>query len=181
MLLARARSRGRAGFSVVELLITLTILLVATRMTVQTLVSVNRLSPANRETSAALAAVKNVIEEMRNVEFSEIFARYNDDPSDDPALGSSPGADFDADLLEAQAADADGLVGRIEFPTLSGELREDFDDRDLGMPRDLNGDGIEDVSDHAGDYAILPVRIRIEWSGRAGDRAYEAYTTFTDQ
>ena len=42
-------------------------------------------------------------------------------------------------------------------------------------------DAVAHHVDHAGDYAILPVRIRIEWNGRAGDRAYEAYTTFTDQ
>jgi len=150
-------------------------------MTVQTLVSVNRLSPANRETTEALAAAKNIVEEMRGVDFTEVYARYNDDPSDDPALGSSPGGDFAAGDLVARAADADGLVGRIEFPTIGGELREDVDDRDLGLPRDLSGDGIEDSADHATDYAILPVRIRIEWSGRSGDRAYVAYTTFTDR
>lgn len=170
---------ARAGFTVVEVLITLTILLVALRITVQTLASVNRLSPANRETAIATQAAQSALEELRVIPFSTLFALYNDLPDDDPGgIGTAPGASFDVPGLQPRGTDPDGRVGRIEFPVIADELREDVDDRDLGMPRDLNGDGVQDSDDHAADYAILPVRVWIEWAGRSGDRTVQMATAF---
>lgn len=171
--------RARAGFTVVEVLITLAILLVALRITVQTLASVNQLSPTNRETAIATQGAQNLLEELRAAPFQTLFVRYNDRPDDDPGVpGTAPGASFDVPGLQPRPGDPDGRVGRIEFPAIAGELREDADDRDLGMPRDLNGDGAEDGADHASDYTILPVRVWIEWSGRSGDRAVQMHTAF---
>ena len=59
-------------------------------------------------------------------------------------------------------------------------LREDFENEDLGMPRDLNGDSVLDAEDHSEDYILLPVLIRIEWAGGNGDRSYELHTMITD-
>ena len=39
----------------------------------------------------------------------------------------------------------------------------------LGMPRDLDGQGGIDAQDHSNDYCILPVTVRLEWRGAAGD------------
>jgi hypothetical protein len=55
-------------------------------------------------------------------------------------------------------------------------LREDVVDAALGMPRDLSGDGVVDGLNHAGDYSILPVRVRVEWSGARGDETFELET-----
>ena len=156
------------------------ILLVAMRMTVQTLVGVNRLTPAVRDKSSAIAGARNKLEEMRGQDFPRLFALYNADPADDPGgAGTAPGAGFQVSFLQPWPGDADGLVGRIEFPTIGGELREDVNDRDLGMPRDLNEDDVQDSLDHAGDYVFLPVRIRVEWTSKSGNRSFEAYTAFT--
>ncbi len=75
---------------------------------------------------------------------------------------------FDVTGLGAVADDADGLVGEILFPSVGGELREDVVDASLGMPRDLNGDGAIDALNHADDYIILPITIRIRWMGVSG-------------
>jgi hypothetical protein len=48
------------------------------------------------------------------------------------------------------------------------------------MPRDLNGDNIIDGEDHADDYLVLPVRIRIQWIGRMGPRTYALETIVAD-
>jgi prepilin-type N-terminal cleavage/methylation domain-containing protein len=174
---APTAAKTRAGFTVVEVLITLAILLVALRITVQTLASVNQLSPTNRETSIATQAAQNVLEELRAAPFETLFARYNDVPDDDPGVaGTAPGASFDVAGLQPIAGDPDGRVGRIEFPAIAGELREDMDLRDLGMPRDLNGDGVQDAFDHASDYSIIPVRVWIEWAGRSGNRTVQMCT-----
>jgi hypothetical protein len=38
------------------------------------------------------------------------------------------------------------------------------------MRRDLDGDGTIDGDDHAADYRVLPVRVRVRWRGPDGDR-----------
>ena len=72
--------------------------------------------------------------------------------------------------------DPDGMAGRIVMPALvgvPGELREDLNDADLGLPRDLSGDGIWDADDHSVDYQLLPVRVLIEWKSKSGNRLVE--------
>ena len=55
-------------------------------------------------------------------------------------------------------------------------LREDYVDKRMGMPRDLNGDSLIDSYDHSGDYILLPVHISIEWRGDFGPRRFDLYT-----
>jgi len=52
-------------------------------------------------------------------------------------------------------------------------LREDIEDPLLGLPRDLNGDGIIDSENHAKDFVVLPVRVRVRWRGVTGIRTVE--------
>ena len=107
---------------------------------------------------------------------AEVFARYNATAADDPTSGDSPGAAFDVVGLAPLPGDPDGRVGSIEFPGDGIELREDDVDRDLGMPRDLNGDGILDASDHALDYLLLPVRVTVSFAGQGGPRTISFVT-----
>jgi hypothetical protein len=65
-------------------------------------------------------------------------------------------------------------------PAPSWELREDYQDEELGLPRDLNGDSILDSLDHKKDYILLPVLIRVKWQGNTGPRVYEVYTMLAD-
>lgn len=144
------------------------------------LVKVSRIEPLNRDRAFAVEAATRVSELMRSVPFDEVYARFNADPTDDPVTGSSPGAGFVARGLGLRAGDPDGMVGEILFPAIAGELREDVVDVQLGMPRDLNGDGAQDAFDHAADYDVLPVRIHLEWSGPSGDMEFDLVTTLAD-
>ena len=140
--------------------------------------AVNRLAPVNRETARAVDSARSMLEAVRAEEFADVFALYNDDPADDPAgAGTAPGAGFAAFGLGARTNDADGLVGAVEFPTIGGELREDIIDASLGMPRDLDGDGVIDALDHSGDYEVLPFRVRLDWSGATGARTLVVHTS----
>jgi hypothetical protein len=122
-----------------------------------------------------------MIEELKSTAFDEVFARYNATTADDPAAGTSPGDDFAVAGLDPRKDDADGFVGSIEFPGTGTTLREDVQDAELGMPRDLNGDGPPlDADDHADDYRILPVRIVIRWSGQNGARTFQLVTVLTE-
>lgn len=138
-----------------------------------------------REQGVARDAARQMIERMQAETFSEVFARYNATAVDDPGGGNLFTAAFAVTGLQAQAADADGMVGEILFPTAPGAggglmLREDLDDDRFGTPRDLNADGVVDALDHSGDYRLLPVSVRLQWRGRAGNASLEFRTYLAD-
>ena len=163
-----ASRRSRRGLTIIELLVVSVIVAIALNSMASAIINTTRLAPVHRENAIAIDAARSVIDELRSRDFFEVFARYNLDPTDDPATGPSPGPFFAVDGLQLVNGDPDGFVGQIEFPTILGELREDFADRDFGMPRDLNQDGALDVLDHSGDYAVLPFRVRLQWRSHTG-------------
>ncbi len=168
----RVARRSRAGFTVLEVTIAAAILTLSVGAVTSMLATTNSLTRANAERSAALNAIHSTIERMRATEPSEVFARFNADPLDDIDL-DDPGFQFDVEGLTPQRTDADGFVGEIEFPGDGVLLIEDFEDVELGMSRDLNGDGVIDGVDHGDDYSILPVRVRAEWLGASGNQQVE--------
>ena len=144
------------------------------------------LSRSNDELELARARAFAMAEEIQASNFDDIFALFNEDPDDDPGgIGTAPGAGFEIEGLVATGDDADGMVGRVIFPTedndVAGlELREDVIDPALGMPRDLNGDGAVDGLNHEDDYVILPITVRIEWRGVSGNSQTEVNLLLID-
>lgn len=170
---------GARGFTLLEVVIALAVFSLAALALASVLFSTSRLNESNREKTLVENAVRTAVEQMRNEEFAEIFRRYNDDPNDDPeGPGTAAGPDFAVPGLQAVEGDADGRPGQVEFPMEGTELREDASDPELQMPRDLNADGIVDDQNHAGDYRILPVTVRVEWRGIGGDRRHIVRTVF---
>ena len=164
--------------TVVELALTLVVLVVAIGGTLRSISSFVVLSDGCWERSLALAASQELLEEMQSEAFSQLFARYNGTPLDDPG-GFAPGEHFDVPGLDPLGADADGRVGQVLFPVdpnLPAALFEDRFDPDFGLPRDLDADGDIDGLDHAADYDLLPVRIQVQWRGRSGNRSLEVET-----
>lgn len=169
---ARA-ARSRAGFSLLELLIAVGVLLFGLLGFSQAVLRSAATNEASREGALAAEAARELLETMQSEEFAQLFRRYNGDPGDDPGVaGSAPGWNFAVAGLDPQADDADGFVGRIEFPVNAvapGVLREDVALPELGMPRDLDGANGIDAGDHKDDYRLLPVTVRVSWRGRATD------------
>jgi type II secretory pathway pseudopilin PulG len=162
------RRARRAGVTLIEVLISMIVLLVAVGGMLGSISSFALLAETSREKALALAAAQRTLEQMQLASFDEVFVRFNDTAADDPAAGASPGPGFAVEALEPRAGDADGMPGRVVFPVdpaFPGVLREDLADADFGMPRDLDGDGVQDAANRAGDYAVLPVRVVIEWGG----------------
>lgn len=177
----RAARRTCAGFSLIELMIASFVLTVAVCGVSGSMVSALALNRVNRETALAQEAIRRVMEEARGVPFPQIFAAYNSSAADNPpAPVVSPGRNFAVFGLEPQVGDADGFVGEVTFPTtvVAGveQLREDVVDAGLGMPRDLNGvlTPGDDLLNHANDYRLLPMRVRVSWRGVSGDRTMAA-------
>jgi hypothetical protein len=176
----RRRERRRGG-SLVELLGALTLLTVGLNASLGGMVHSTRQQQGVREASVAMDAIETVLEQLQAVPFEEVFARFNARQDDDVGGGliGSPGAGFDAPPLQARPDSPNGRVGRIEFPGNGLSLREDAVDPGLGMPRDLDGDGVVDGEDHAGSYRILPVRVVVEWQGSSGPQRQAVTTTLS--
>jgi prepilin-type N-terminal cleavage/methylation domain-containing protein len=199
--LPRPRDGRRSGFTVIEMIITMAIVVVASGILARAMGGANAMRTVGRENSRAVEASLQTLERMRNQPFESLFALYNADPSDDPdGAGTAPGATFAVPNLEPLAGG--GPIGHVHLPallveipapeptllqvllggppppppTFEWQLREDFVDEKLGMPRDLNGDNVIDDQDHAHDYIVLPVRVRTSWAGLNGDRSTELYT-----
>lgn len=253
--IVRRRSSDRGGVTLIELLIVLTIAGGAVAIFSLALLQSTRLGSVARETALASDAARAIVEELRNAPFEDVFALYNDDPTDDPlGEGTAPGGSYAVEGLVPLDGAPDGRVLWIEFPTvttgelaaegagaqedpLSGglapgagaasgsgteadkatgtgrraksapkrskrrapqvlvpaggglaapaaplpllELREDVEHEALGMPRDLDGDGVVDALDHRDDYVVLPVCVHVEWQGRLGARRHRTYTMLT--
>lgn len=206
-----AAALRRRGTTLLELMVVMSVMLVAVSIFYQMVVSTKRLRVLNHENAVAIEAARKAIERMRNEAFADVWELYNADASDDPGgPGTAPGNRFEVEGLIPLPSAADGCVGEIMLPaswvevssgtggTGSGpqigsigggstggvtavsisewQLREDFVDDELGMPRDLNGDSVVDDEDHGGDYLILPVRVRLRWDGVFGERTMDVFT-----
>lgn len=183
-MLATARrvrvSRNRRAFTLVEVTIVVAILSVAVGLFAQTMLASAQMDPVSEETRLAAEGARVKLEDMRALPFDELFRSFNDDPADDPGgPGTAPGAWFAVEGLKAPPGAAG--VGHVVFPSSGGALDERLVDDALGMPHDLNGDGVIDGNDHSADAIILPVRIQLEWaskSGRQGRRRLAFYDMF---
>jgi len=183
----RGPGRLQAGaFTLVELLLVISVLLIAFLALSQSIVASMALTRVNRESALATDGIRHMVEVLQGGEdFEDLYQLYNGWNGDDPGPGPAPGSGFTVAGLEPVEGDSDGLVGEIVFPTVETsaglELREDVEEPTLGMPRDLNGDGALDALDHAGDYRLLPVVVRLRWRGVSGERSAEVRTLIADR
>ncbi len=169
-------SPGGGGFTLVEVVVAALILVIALGGLTSSILAGVKLSRTTEEGDRAQAALESALARIEGTPFRQIFASFNADPFDDPP--GAPGPGFAVAGLTPTDDDGDGFPGEIVFPVVDAgggalELREDVDDAGFAMPRDLSGDGAWDANDHADDYVILPVRVRVRWSGASGVREVE--------
>ena len=170
--------------SILEVLIAFAVLMGGLLGFARALVCSMEASNTSHEATLAREAARRMIENLRSEAFADLFVRHNGDPQDDPgAPGSAPGKDFVVDGLSPWDRDPDGFAGEILFPVNAATpafLREDVVLPRLGMPRDLTGDGVIDAQDHAGDYLLLPVLVRVDWRSASGRGRVELRTMLGD-
>ena len=166
--------------TLLEITIAISVLVIGVVGSMQTMILLERGAERTRELDRATQAARQILERIQAEAFPEAFRRYNGDPTDDPGGGNAPGNKFAVPGLSARPDDPDGMPGEVIFPTppgLPGVLRENIVDSKLGMPRDLNGDGVIDgTTNCATTYKILPVLVRVRWVGTSGPAEVELHT-----
>ena len=180
--MGRARG-GRAGFSLLEITVCLTLVAVLVVAVMRSMAGSMRTLRTNREVALATEAAREQFESMRGWPFEDVWALYNADESDDPeGAGTGFGSNFAVEGLEPPAG---GVIGRLEFSdswSAGGtlELREDVATQRWGTNMDLNLDGTLDAANHSGDYRMLPVSVVVEWEGAAGPSSIELMTILAE-
>lgn len=165
-----------------ELLIVISVLLFALLSMSRSLVASMKLNESNKVTAIATDGIREMIETLQGVEeFGDLFAMYNADPDDDPPDVVCPGSGFDVPGLVAAVDDPDGFVGEIVFPAVGTQLLENIVDEDMGMPRDLDGNGEIDDDPKNGTYRLLPVVLRMRWEDSTGEGTLEVSTLIADR
>ncbi|HGY92438.1 MAG TPA: hypothetical protein ENK43_14815 [Planctomycetes bacterium] len=169
-----------AGFTTLEVSMAMGVMGIGALAAASLLVSSLTLEAGNRGNLAAVSSVRNVVETVESTPFEEIFKRFNTDPADDPlGAGTAEGNEFyfvfgKSSKLERVLSPTGnaGTVFRVQirFPTDAfGRLAEGTAPLTTGMPTDLNNDGaVVNGADTAGDYKVLPMRIRVSWQGPSG-------------
>ena len=175
---------SRAGLTLVEIAVAMTVMIMVLLGFSRALLDSMKAAGRTRESAVATDAARQVMESLKGEGFATLFAANNSVVGDDPAGVTLRLAAFDVPGLNPRQGDADGLCGEILLPERVAlgvsQLREDVEDFALTMPRDLNGDGLIDGDDHSGDYRILPVLVRVDWQGVAGEGRVQFKTILSE-
>lgn len=168
----------QAGFSILEMSVAVSVVAFGALGALSLTLSSMRLDEGNRQTVAAISAVRQVVETVETVPFEEVFARFNSNPADDPfGAGSAEGGEFhfvygDNDNV-LPSIDPDLTVGtvftvNITFPTnAKGELVEGATPLAPGLSTDLDNDGrVIRGTNVRNSYRVLPVRAEVHWQGQ---------------
>jgi hypothetical protein len=180
-----------AGFALIEVALALLVIAVATLGSVSWTLSGMSLEASNREMADGHDAMRVLLEELQEVPFDEVFARFNDLPGDDPAgAGSARGSTFSIEatrkanfLDRTPDSPSKGTIAyrkvplevQISFPIdEDGNLSEAAQGAEWGdRTWDFDGDGKITADALNTRYMLLPVRVRIRWSGAKGTRTLE--------
>ena len=166
----RSRSRtARSGITLLEIAFTITILLITIASTSAASVSLSSLRRQNRERSLAHNAASALAERVHSLARTAMdepgsWARNVVDGVCPPGqLGTS------FDVKELTPLDGMAHVGSITF--LADETRTDASlGVQLGLPRDLDGDGNATSTDVLATARLIPVVIELRWTGIRGEQ-----------
>jgi prepilin-type N-terminal cleavage/methylation domain-containing protein len=113
----RRADRDRRGTTLIEVMIVMTIMVVAASLFSRMVIATAELRGVNRENGLAAEAARVVLEEMRNQPFAQVFHLYNPDPDDDPGgPGTAPGNLFVVEGLEPLAGAPSGTSLEVVLP-----------------------------------------------------------------
>lgn len=168
--LRRVRSGGgsRAGFTLVEIGLAMTVLVVALMAMSASTLQTHSLRRQNRERAVAQNAVRQISEQIHSIadRIRREETNWSQELVAELSAGGGLGNTFAIEGLTASP-------GEVSVGTITMFLDETASDADLnvelGMPRDLDGDGAVSNSDVTGTATILPILVTARWTGVSGD------------
>ncbi len=159
----------KAGFTLIEVMVTASVLLVGLLAMTSTSVVVNSLRRSASDQQVAQSAMQAIVEDLHAAARSA-DSDASDWASDIIAIygpGGVPGNAFPVQGLDPWA-------GQTDVVTVQLITDETSTDGGLGvaagMPRDLNGDGNATSTNTVGTAALLPAIVRVQWRGAAGQQ-----------
>jgi len=163
----RATAGARAAFTLIELAIATSILMIGIVSVLSASSRMHSLRASNRERSMAQNTVRSMAERMHASAHG-----FSDDPDtwaqrlfSTYGPGGSVGDTFAVEgltLVQGDERVGTIVIGSDETDT-DAELKAQ-----LGMPRDLNGDGDASDTDVRDSARLLPVVLTLRWRGEQG-------------
>ena len=182
--MVKARVKGRAGMSLVEIMIAIAIVSLTLLAMLSLITSSARVQDDSSQRTLAYNVARQKVEEIRSGNFHEILTTYN---------SLSTQKTFKVDGLPAGpftlSDGTAGAQGKISFPEDkdgSGYLSEDPVDavlrEEFGMPKDLNRNGNTTdtgVYPKATDpLKLIPVKVEVQWVVPSGKYSTVKIVTF---
>ncbi len=165
---ARKHWNRARGFTLVELAVAMSILLIGIASVVSATSRMNALRKYNRERGLGQNALRSMAERIHAAayRFSEDPATWSQELLGAYGPGGTPGNTFP--VLGLNVSPTQTTQGEVSF--VSDETTTDADlGLELGMPRDLNGDGDALDADVTASARILPVILDLRWTGQNGE------------
>ncbi len=161
--------RGKCrGFTLVEAALTLAVLLVGALAVTSTSLVAQSPQQAERERRAAAIALESIVEDVKSSSASSLQAEegWARAITRSYSAGGLPGGEVE--LPGWTPREDESAVCTIQVVT--DETWSDLDlGVSLGLPRDLNGDGLIASADVSASATLLPVIVRARWRGRGGE------------
>jgi hypothetical protein len=174
----RASSPSRSGFSLLDVCFSMALLVVALGVLIGSTFRALELDQANASLALANQALRGLCEEMQAMPIDEVLDSYFVEEDEQEETRATKLARLT--LRDPLLVGPDGVapVARARFPLEDGgrALREDLEAPELGLPRDLDGDGEIDGEDHRDDFRVLPVLLELDWVGPAGPQSVRMST-----
>ncbi len=169
---------GEAGFSLLEVLIASACMAIALLAHASTVLMDHRLNESVGSRSVSLESARHFVERMRaDDDWEGLYGRLL--ALSTVATGSTPQTYYPDFPVPSTLGPVRVLV-EVPSGIVAGvpALREDLAAPALGLPYDLNGDGVVDGASHDVDYRALPIVVRWRWTP-AGETQHEiAITTW---
>lgn len=164
----RRGSSPRTGFTLFEVTITTVVLVVGLLGLCSTRLVVARLRESERERTLAMQAMRTHVERVKARSVAAL------DSSDGWAAtfveAYTEGGEHERSFPHEGLAPWDGEDAVVTVSVVTDETLTDLEiGAQLGMPRDLDGDGLVADSDVSGSAALLPVVVRVRWAGNGGE------------
>lgn len=105
-----AKGGSAAGFTLLELMISIALITIAIFGLLATLLFCIMLDDVTKETNIALNELRRKVDEIRSHDFVSLLACYRSDP---PPFHAEHSNNFEVPGLRAQAGDADGMPGKV--------------------------------------------------------------------